>query len=123
MPRGNRSDVTTNVGVVREMWLAHNEGRLDDMIATMHPQVEWEPWSRPGLSLYTGHDGIRRMQADVLVANGAYTILLDDVTESESDVVTLKARLVRGEDAAEIPLEVQIQMRDGLIYRVSTLPS
>lgn len=120
--QGDESYTPVNLATVRDMWLAHSEGRIDDMLQTMHADVEWEPWSRPGLSVYSGHDGIRRMLADILVAVGAHTIYLDEVIEVEPDLLTVRSRIVRRDDPMrETALEMRVEMREGLIFRVVTL--
>jgi hypothetical protein len=117
-----QQSLAMNVSTVQAMWEAHNDGRVDDMVATMHRDVEWQPLSRPGLSLYAGHNGIRRMLADVAAANGEYTVLPESIFEPEPEHLIMRARVVRpaGPVAA---LEIRIEMRDGLIYRVDTLPA
>jgi ketosteroid isomerase-like protein len=121
-PRGDRASTAINVDIVRALWLAHNEGRIDDMAALMHPDATWRPWSRPGLAQYTGRDEIRRMLTDVAAVRGHYTGLIDDITEDELDVVTVRSRLVEREGSgATTALEVRIVLRDRLVYTVDTL--
>jgi hypothetical protein len=107
------------------MWLAHREGRIDDMLDLIHPRVLWRPLSRPGRSLYSGHDGIRRMLEDTRAANGNYWLELDDLSEPEPSFVLAKGRVValdaNGEMVA-LDIEMLIAMRDGLVHEVETLP-
>jgi hypothetical protein len=113
------------VGTVRAMWLAHREDRVDDMLDLIHPRVLWRPLSRPGRSLYSGHDGIRRMLEDTRKANGNYWLELDDITEPEPNIVSAKGRVValdaNGETVA-LAIELLIAMRDGLVHEVETQP-
>ncbi|MDQ1478867.1 MAG: hypothetical protein QOE62_4096, partial [Actinomycetota bacterium] len=62
------------VALVRAIWDAGEEGRIDDLIATMHPQVVWAPFT-PGELSYSGHDGIRRMRDAAHAALGAPEIV------------------------------------------------
>jgi ketosteroid isomerase-like protein len=62
----------TNVEVVQAMWCAHAEGRVEDMLASIHPNVMWKPLTRPGRSVYTGHSGTLALMADVARARGRF---------------------------------------------------
>jgi hypothetical protein len=110
--------VTPNEATVVAMAAAHREGRIDAMLATIHPDVVWYPWSRPGLSVYRGHEGIRQMIADMRAANGIYGIDFDDVTETTPGQVTATGRIVREDNGGEASVEFAIEMRDGLVSEV-----
>jgi hypothetical protein len=107
------------------MWLAHREGRIDEMLLAIHPRVLWRPLSRPGRSLYSGHDGVRQMLEDTHAANGNFWIELDDILQPEADVVHARGRVV-GLDAngetTQLAIAFEITMRDGLIHEVETVP-
>src|SRR5258706_10974635 len=68
------------VAVVRAMWAAYSDGRMDAVVATMHPDIEWRPSVRPGRSVYHGFDDIRRMPADSERAVGSYVLHVDSIT-------------------------------------------
>jgi hypothetical protein len=120
-----RSVTSTNVATVQAMWLCHREGRIDDMLDLVHPKVIWWPMSRPGLSRYSGHDGIRRMLADIQAANGNHWIELDAISEIEHNLISAQGRVV-ALDADGTPVSAAIEMlmtmRDGLVHRVETGP-
>lgn len=120
-----RSVTSTNVATVQAMWLCHREGRIDDMLDLVHPKVIWWPMSRPGLSRYIGHDGIRRMLDDIRAANGNHWIELDAISEIEHNLISAQGRVV-ALDAHGTPVSAAIEMlmtmRDGLVHRVETGP-
>jgi hypothetical protein len=51
--------------VVSELMAAICDGRIEDMLALIHPQVMWLPVARPGRSLYAGHAGMIRLVDDL----------------------------------------------------------
>ncbi len=117
------SDAGANAATVRAMWRAHGDGRVDAMLALLHPEVAWRPLSRPGRAVYVGHDGIRQMLDDLRKANGEYRVELDDVAETAEDRVTATGRIVLLEGpslGAEAPVEFRIVLRGGLVYEVDT---
>ena len=116
-----REGASLNEAMVGAMWLAHREDRIDDMIETMHASVAWRGWSRPGRSVYRGHEGIRAMVADSHNVNGDFRVDLDEITETEPDRVRATGRVVRVEPYEEAPVEFQIVMLDGLVREVDVL--
>lgn len=115
-----------NVEIVRALWLAHRESRMDDLLAMLRPDVQWYPLSRPGSAMYEGHDGVRRMLENATSANGIYWVELDDVTESAADTIRAAARVVRPNPdgpPTELDIRLVIAMRAGLVIRVETYPA
>jgi hypothetical protein len=112
----------SNGDKVRALWLAQHEFRTDDVLALVHPEVQWSPMSRPARSIYEGHDGVRLMFDDARRANGLYWTELDEVTEPEDGVVWAKSRVITPTDegTTEIHLHLVITFLDGLIHRVDT---
>ena len=116
-------DLDANEAIVRAMWLAHREDRIDDMLALIHSEIVWMPASRPGLSMYRGHSGVRAMIKDARAAAGDYQLELEEVTATADDVVRLQARVVAPADdggSVELPIEMVITLRDGLVFDVET---
>jgi hypothetical protein len=115
--------VTANVATLRRMWAAYAENRIDDMLQWVHVGVEWEPWFRPGFSVYAGHQGVRRMLADILTSIGPHKLLLDEIVEVDADHFVVTSQIVRrDEPLTEMRFEMQVEMRDGLVHRISTAP-
>lgn len=122
--RSDPSSDTSNEAVVRALWLAHREGRIDDLLQLVDPNVRWQPVARPGRSLYEGHDGVRVMVDDMkAAAGGAYRFELEAVDEVADDVVRVLALVVASDsdgDPVELPLELVITLRNGLVLDVVT---
>lgn len=115
-----------NIEIVRALWLAHRESRIDDVLAMLRPDVQWYPLSRPAHAMYQGHDGIRRMLENAATTNGLYWVELDDLVESGPDVIRAAARVVRPSAAGppvELAIRLVIAMRGGLVIRVETYPA
>jgi hypothetical protein len=116
----------SNTEIVRDLWLAHRESRIDDMLSMVRSDVQWYPLSRPASSVYEGHDGVRRMLEDATKANGLYWVELVEVTETSPDMVRAAARVVRpsaDSPARVFPIRLAIAMRAGLVVRVETYPA
>jgi hypothetical protein len=116
----------SNLEIVRALWLAHRESRIDDMLAMVRPDVHWYPLNRPGGSMYEGHDGVRRMLDHAARTNGLYWVELDEVTESSPNVIRAAARVVRPSlhgPPEQLPIRLAITMRGGLVVRVETYPA
>lgn len=110
--------------LVRSLWLAHREARIDDMLAVLGPGVEWLPISRPGRSLYEGHDGVRLMLEDAQRANGTYWVELDEMTEPTPDMVRATARIITPNPTGPpnaVPIRLAIWIEVGLVVRVEAL--
>jgi ketosteroid isomerase-like protein len=111
------------VAVVRAMLEALRDRRMDDVVATLHSEVEWIPLSRPGLTLYTGHAGIRQMQENDDHYLGARYMTVEDVILSDDGSVMGRGQLVHPGDDGEpstVHYEAHCTIRDGLIVSVET---
>jgi len=116
-PPMTRSD-TPNEAAVWAMWLANRQRRTVDMLEMMHPDVIWVPAISTGPAEYHGHDGIRQMNRDMQAARGEYSVRLDEVTETEPDVVIAKGHLVAAGAVLDVPVTFRVEFRAGLIVRV-----
>ena len=120
-----RTITSTNVATVQTMWLCHREGRIDDMLELLHPNVIWWPMCAPGRARYAGHDGIRRMLVDIRAANGNHWIELDAISEIEHNLISARGRVVALDADGEpvsTAIEMLMTMRNGLVHRVETGP-
>jgi ketosteroid isomerase-like protein len=124
-PPDERSITSTNGSTIQAMWLSHREGRIDDMLELLHPDIIWWPMSRPGRVSYSGRDEILQMLADIRSANGNHWIELDDIVEVERNLISARGRVVtldaEGEPISAV-IEMLMTMRDGLVHRVETGP-
>lgn len=120
----DRTGAWSNEAIVRMLWLAHREGRIDDALDLVDAEIRWQPVARPGRSLYEGHAGVRLMFDDIrAAAGGDYRFELEAVDEIEPDVVRVLARVVASDSTGErvdLPLELTITMRHGLVRDVFT---
>jgi ketosteroid isomerase-like protein len=67
-------DRRSAIELVEAINAAVEKGRVDTVLALVDPDVEWRPMTRPGLSVYRGHDGTRQMFDDVARALGRYRV-------------------------------------------------
>jgi ketosteroid isomerase-like protein len=116
-------DVATDpVALVRAMWDADGTGDIDGVLATMHLDVTWSPRSRPARTLYSGHDGIRRLREEIHRSRGILTVEVDDFIETDAGNVICRGRstLQDGERTTVQQFEASYIIRDGLIVSVET---
>ncbi len=109
--------------MVRGMLEAQRDGRMDDVVAHMDPDVEWRPLTRPGRALYRGHDGIREMHDIDDQFLGPRYMTVEGVTLADDGTVTGHGQLVqRGDDGepSAVHYEAQCVLEDGLIVSVET---
>jgi hypothetical protein len=57
-----------------ELDAALREGRVEDLLALVHPQICCQPLVRPGRTTYYGHEGMARLVADMRAVHGYYQI-------------------------------------------------
>ena len=114
-----------NVEIVRRSMEAFASGDLDAFLAAHHPDTQWRTAAdEPNPQTYRGHDGIRRLAAEI---SEAWSGRFEDVMEFEDlidlgdwVVVPWTARL-RGRSSG-IEVEVNetyaVRVEDGRIVRV-----
>jgi ketosteroid isomerase-like protein len=111
-------DDSPSIAVVRALFLAYREGRLDDLLALVHPAVVWQPITRPGRSVYVGHAGTRDLMQDLTTAMGEFRVEFGDYGQLPDGRVTAHVRIIRqadGHDGAEQGARVVLTLRDGLV--------
>jgi ketosteroid isomerase-like protein len=107
------------IAVVRSMWEAEIDGRLDDVLATMHRDIGSTPTTRPGLDIYFGRAGVRKMRENTDRALGARELVIDDISLLGDGSVLTRGHVISRDnpDARARPFEVVCRVRDGLIVR------
>jgi len=108
---------------VRAATQALREGRLDEMLALIHPDVVCYPLNRPGLTMYEGHAGTLRMQEDARRVVGDFQMDYDEIIELADGRVFTSGRLVRsvdGTDGGGAPINAMYGLRDGLIISLES---
>lgn len=112
------------VQVVLELYAAIRDCRVADVLALVEPQVTCEPLVRPGLSRYTGHDGMARLVSDMHAVHGRYEVVIVRVAEEPGPQVTVRAWIVpelgRGQSW---PVRTVYTFRDGLIASIESFPA
>jgi hypothetical protein len=108
------------VRVVLEFYEALRESRINDMLGLVVSDVACHPLVRPGLSLYSGYDGMIRLDSDIHGLHGRYQIEIGKVTEQEGPQVTVQATILPEPGRGQPPLAVTsiYILRDGLITSI-----
>jgi hypothetical protein len=111
------------VQVVLEFYEALRESRINDMLGLVDPEVTCQPLVRPGLSLYSGYDGMIRLDSDIHALHGRYQMEIGEVTEQAGSQVTVQATIVPEPGRGQLPLPVTsiYVVRDGVITSIESL--
>ena len=112
-----------SVQVVLEFYEALRESRIKDMLELTDPTVVCQPLVRPGLTMYSGHDGIVRLDHDMHAVHGRYQVEFGTITEKDGEQVTVEAVIVPEAGLGQPPLPVTTvySVRDGLITWIESL--
>jgi hypothetical protein len=111
------------VQVVLAFYQALRESRINDILGLVDPYVVCQPVVRPGLSLYSGYDGMIRLDSDLHGLHGRYQIEIGEVTEQEGSQVTVQATIFPepGREQPPLPVTSIYIVRDGLITSIESL--
>jgi hypothetical protein len=90
------------IKVVADLLAAIQDGRTDDMLALVDPQVIWKSSVRPGLSLYTGHAGLIEYCNDLRAALGSFRFEIQEITVVDQ-LVTVRIHMIRRTEQGEQP--------------------
>ncbi|MDQ1710876.1 MAG: hypothetical protein QOE45_326 [Frankiaceae bacterium] len=113
----------SNAEVVRALWRAHREGRIEDVLALVHREVVWEPLT-PNRTLYVGRAGTRALFEDIRHALGDFRIDLDEVAELPDGRVVSRGHIVGLTPDGEVvgpPIATVATVQDGLIIGFASL--
>jgi hypothetical protein len=118
-------DESEPVQVVLEFYEALRESRINDMLGLVDREVVCQPLVRPGLSLYSGYDGMIRLNSDLHALHGRYQLEINKVTEQEGPQVTVQATILPepGREQPPLPVTSIYLVRDGLITSIESLDS
>jgi hypothetical protein len=116
-------DESEPVQVVLEFYEALRESRINDMLGLVDREVVCQPLVRPGLSLYSGYDGMIRLNSDLHALHGRYQLEINKVTEQEGPQVTVQATILPepGREQPPLPVTSIYLVRDGLITSIESL--
>lgn len=113
-----------SAAVVRALFEAHNEGRVDDLLRLVDPGAVWETATRPGRDFYLGKDGALGLFSDIRAAYGEHRIECQDLEDLGAGQVRVTGTVVRAEgaDPAVVAFTTLVTVRDGRVVRLLTLP-
>jgi hypothetical protein len=111
------------IQVVLEFYETLRESRINDMLGLVDAEIVCHPLVRPGLTLYSGYDGMIRLDSDLHALHGRYQIQIDKITEEEGPQVTVQATILPEPGRGQPPLPVMslYKIRDGLITSIKSL--
>jgi ketosteroid isomerase-like protein len=116
----------SRIEIVREVWRAFDAGDAERLMQYMDPEVRCLPTTRPGLSVYEGHSGLRQMFEDFENFIGSFRIEIRE-NEAVGDQVVSKGQTVRqnqaGNDVQTIPFELVFTFRNGRIVAMESVPN
>jgi ketosteroid isomerase-like protein len=115
----------TPVQIARAMYSALVDGRLDEMLAYLHPKVTWEPVTRPARSFYVGHAETLQLVTDLREALGEFRIDWEEICELSDGRVVCAGHIVLITDDGEAPgqfIEATLRLQDGLIIGLESRP-
>jgi ketosteroid isomerase-like protein len=89
---------TTNADLTRRGFEAWNERRFDRVLEFFHEDAVWDmtPFGAPDMSVFRGHDGLRRFFAEWLHAFPDSTIEIEDVEQQGDWTLSAVLQLVSG---------------------------
>ncbi len=108
------------------MIAAVSDGRIEDLLALVDPEVRCIPVSRPALTVYEGHAGMARLVADLSAAYGPHRIEVEDITVESDTQVTAQTRVVQESDHGDLLLrriKSVYTLRAGLVTSIEGDPS
>jgi len=116
--------------VARAVLAAIVAGRIADVLALTDPAVVCSPVTRPGRSVYEGHEGMAVLVSDLREVWGRYRVKVEDAgggvraDGAGGERVTLRLLVVetdRGDGAVE-PVLTEFTVRGGLVTRIESTP-
>jgi ketosteroid isomerase-like protein len=111
-----------NATAARRALDAYNAGDLDGILATAHPDIEWEVApEHPAATTHRGHDAVREYHEDWRNTLDDLRLELLSIAEAGDSVVTVCRISGKGSGSgADVEVEIAFlqTFRDGLIIRV-----
>jgi ketosteroid isomerase-like protein len=114
--------VSGNAAAISQSIEAYNSGDLESLLATAHPDIEWEVApEHPAATTHRGIDAVREYHEDWRNTLNDLTIDVVSVAEGSDSVVTVcRLRGRGGESGADVEVEIAFltTFRDGKAIRV-----
>jgi ketosteroid isomerase-like protein len=78
-----------NVEIVRGAYEAFNQGRQEEMLGFLDPEIEWDESDLPArrLGIYRGHAGVKRLLDENSALWTDINIVIDEVIDTSDDRV------------------------------------
>jgi SnoaL-like domain len=118
--------------LISELVAAIAEQNVQHVLASLHPKVVFRPITRPGLTQYTGHDGVSRFLADLITAYGSYRFDIYDITVDdqpdldETTRVLVRGRVIRQTEDGDLPeasVSSTFTVHQGKVISMESAPS
>lgn len=111
--------------VVRALFTAHNEGRIDDVLRLVDTGAIWEPATRPARDFYLGRDGTLGLLADLRAAYGEHRVECHEVHQLDDGQLRVVGELIRTAPDADprvVAFATVVTIRDGRVARLASQP-
>jgi ketosteroid isomerase-like protein len=115
----------SKAGVAKAMFSAQVDGRLDEMFAYIHPDIRCMPVTRPGRTLYVGHEETMQLIIDVRSSLGEHRIDWQEFSELDDGRLVCIGQPVMIREDGEVFLpffECFLTFRDGLVIQLESRP-
>jgi hypothetical protein len=103
------------------MFAAHAEGRVEDFLSMIHPEVVWQPGTRPARPFYLGRDGTLALFWDMAQVYGDFYLDRLRFADVGGGRVLVRGLIVTRASGAQDPdavFKTVITVRDNLIVRL-----
>jgi hypothetical protein len=123
MRGANKQGHKPSTQVVFELLAAIGDGRIEDILALVHPEVVCQPLVRPGFSQYVGHSGMVDLVTNLGAAYGHYWIQIDDMAADGDGRVMVHGRIIRKTDHGDLELPLTTStytLVDGMVAAIES---
>jgi ketosteroid isomerase-like protein len=105
------------------MFEAFNDGRIEDLLAMIHPSAVFEPVTRPGRTVYIGHEGVLDLISDIRRTPSQGRVRFDAFTKLPDGRVEARGHQIVATDDGEVMgqrVSPVITVNDGLVVRLES---
>jgi hypothetical protein len=110
------------VPVIMALLEAIRDGRIEDTLALVAPEVVYQTLDQSEPDLYRGYAGMTRLVEDLQATLGDYQVTIVDLTEEPGPGVILQAWVVpeRGR-GLQFPMRLRYTLREGLVTSIESI--
>ncbi len=120
---GPRDSRLSLIPVVMALLEAIRDGRVEDALALVAPEIVYQALDRSEPDLYRGYAGMIRLVEDLRATLGNYQVTIVDLTEEPGSRVTLQAWVIpepgRG---LQFPMRLLYTLSDGQVTSIQSIP-